>query len=844
MKPHALRRSARPVWRTRTLRYGVTLAASIAGVLLFLLASASSNTPLFERHYPLLLALNATAAAALLVIVVVLVVRLARRYRAGQFGTRMMVRFALAFGLMGVVPGALIYVVSVQFLGKGIESWFDVRVDNALESGLALGRTTLDAMLGELNGKARSIAYGLSDRPELQQGQSLNRLREQTSVEQALLFTASGRTLAAAAASADNGTIAPELPPSAVMRQLRIARGYSAIESSLPDSQSAPQSAPQSAVQPSLQAALRGAPDGSARPQSREPISDEPRGLRLRVIVPVPTPSFLLRSETIYLQLLQSVPPALAANAEAVQSGMRNYQELSLARSGLQKIYSVTLALTLLLSICAALAVAFLLASWLTEPLLLLAEGTKAVAGGDYSPMREIETRDELGTLTQSFNTMVRQLGEARSSVEKNRAALVAANTYLESILSNLSAGVLVFDDVFQLVTTNDGAGRILGTSLAPWLGRRLIADQPVDASDDASDDTVGDAALRAMGKAIEASFADPATAGTDWQRQIELDLGDGSDPLVVLARGSRCPVGSGADRRDGYLVVFDDVTEVISAQRSVAWAEVARRLAHEIKNPLTPIQLSAERLKMKLEGHVGPREAEVLERGVTTIVNQVSAMKRMVDDFRDYAKVPDASLHPLDLNALVTEVMTLYDVHTEARHGAPLRAVEAPRTSQPSNAAVARPIVMLENDLPLVIGDATRLRQVIHNLVQNAQDATHDVAAPRVVIATDTVMPRVLPRVTPHVMAHAHAGDAGRREPLVRLTVSDNGNGFPARILTRAFEPYVTTKARGTGLGLAVVKKIVDEHQARIELKNREEGGAVVVIVFTRVALRSAKVA
>ncbi len=819
MKPHSLRRSARPFWRTRTLRYGVTLAASIAGVLLFLLASASSNTPLFERHYPLLLALNATAAAALLMIVVVLVVRLVRRYRAGQFGTRMMVRFALAFGLMGVVPGVLIYVVSVQFLGKGIESWFDVRVDAALESGLALGRTTLDSMLGELNTKARVITYGLSDIPESQQGQSLNRLREQTGVEQALLFTASGRTLAAAAASANNGTLAPALPPSTVMRQLRIARSYSAIESALPDSQGEDDRARA----------------GITRSLAVESASDEPRGLRLRVIVPVPTQAFLLRSETIYLQLIQSVPAALAANAEAVQSGMRNYQELSLARTGLQKIYSVTLTLTLLLSICAALAVAFLLASWLTEPLLLLAEGTKAVAGGDYSPMREIETRDELGTLTQSFNAMVRQLGDARVSVEKNRVALVAANTYLESILSNLSAGVLVFDDSFHLVTTNDGAGRILGASLAPWLGRRLIGEEDSGKSGGRASDPQGRrngyAALRAMGNAIKASFADPATAGTDWQRQIELDIGDDADPLVVLARGSRCPVGSGAERREGYLVVFDDVTEVISAQRSVAWAEVARRLAHEIKNPLTPIQLSAERMKMKLEGHVAPREAEILERCVSTIVNQVSAMKRMVDDFRDYAKVPDASLHPLDLNALVAEVMTLYDVHAEGPHGAPLRAVGAD-LSHAVGPARAGPTVTLENDLPLVIGDATRLRQVIHNLVQNAQDATHEATTPRVTIATDTVLPR------------AHAGDVGRREPLVRLTVSDNGSGFPARILARAFEPYVTTKARGTGLGLAVVKKIVDEHQARIELKNREEGGAVVVIVFTRVAHRSAKVA
>ena len=801
--PTGRRRSARPFWRTRTLRYGITLTASIAGVLLFLLASASSNTPLFERHYPLLLAMNATAAVALLLIVIVLVIRLARRYRAGQFGARMMVRFAVSFGLMGLVPGALIYLVSVQFLGKSIESWFDVRVDSALESGLAIGRTTLDAMLADLNGKARIVAFGISDVSESQQGQALNRLRQQVGAQQALLFTANGRLLAEAVAGSDSGVFAPATPPATVLRQLRIGRGYSAVESASADVPDA--------ADPSVGAG------SSQRGSSVRAASDEPRGLRLRVVAPVPAQAYLLRPEAVYVQLMQDVPAALAANAEAVQAGMRDYQELSLSRTGLQKIYAVTLTLTLLLSICAALAVAFLLASWLTEPLLLLAEGTKAVAGGDYSPMREIMTNDELGTLMQSFNAMVRQLDDARVSVDRNRAALVAANTYLESILSNLSAGVLVFDDGFRLVTANDGAARILATPLASRLGTRLIAptsEPPASRS--------GEAGLQALGTAIEASFADAATVGTDWQRQIELDVG-GGEPLVVLARGSRCPVGSGAERRDGYLVVFDDMTDVIAAQRSVAWAEVARRLAHEIKNPLTPIQLSAERLKMKLESHVAPREAEILERGVTTIVNQVSAMKRMVDDFRDYAKVPTLSSTALDLNALVAEVMTLYDVQVDDQRGAPLRAVDADGRSPP--------LVLLASDLPLVVGDATRLRQVIHNLVQNAQDATHDLPGARIVVSTEIVKAR-----------SREGGVHG--EPMVRLSVSDNGTGFPARILTRAFEPYVTTKPRGTGLGLAVVKKIVDEHQARIELKNREEGGAVVVIVFTRVVHRPAKVA
>ena len=821
MMPHLpkanARRSARPFWRTRTLRYGLTLASAVAGVLLFLLASASSNTPLFERHYPLLLALNATSAAALLVIVLVLVVRLTRRYRAGQFGTRMMARFAISFGLMGVVPGALIYIVSVQVLGKSIESWFNVRVESALEAGLALGRSTLDAMLADLNAKARVVAFGLSELPELQQASNLNRLREQTGVEQALLLTSSGRVLAAAGSGVDNTALIPEMPSSAVMRQIRVARLYSAVESPLAESDTGLASA---------SSASSSAPNVSSH--------DEPRGLRLRVVIPVPSSNFVLRSDSVYVQLLQSVPAALAANAEAVQNGMRDYQELSLSRTGLQKTYTVTLTLTLLLSMCAALAVSFLLASWLTAPLLLLAEGTKAVAGGDYRPMQAIETNDELGTLTQSFNAMTRQLDDARAAVEKNRAALQNANTYLESILANLSAGVLVFDEAFRLVTANDGAARILRVSLTDKLGARL--DGHGTSGSDAPH-TGHPIALAAFAETIAAAFSDPAGAGTDWQKQIELTAplspaalaasdGEAAEPVVVLARGSRCPVGSGADLREGYLVVFDDVTDVIAAQRSIAWGEVARRLAHEIKNPLTPIQLSAERLKMKLAGGLAARDAEVLERSVTTIVNQVAAMRRMVDDFRDYAKSPSVSMSALDLNSLIAEVMTLYDVHHETD------AAEEARSD------AALPTLVLASDLPLIIGDATRLRQVIHNLVLNAQDATHDRAAPQIVVSTEALAPR-----TGTGTGRAAAG-APAHEPMVRLTVSDNGSGFPARILARAFEPYVTTKSRGTGLGLAVVKKIADEHQARIDLKNREEGGASVSIIFTRVAGRQLRVA
>jgi nitrogen fixation/metabolism regulation signal transduction histidine kinase len=377
--------------------------------------------------------------------------------------------------------------------------------------------------------------------------------------------------------------------------------------------------------------------------------------------------------------------------------------------------------------------------------------------------------------------------------VENKQRELENAKTYLERVLANLSAGVVVLNKEFRLVTANHGASRILGHTLLQRTGQALA-------------DVDGALAL-----AFEAAFADQALAASprdSWQQQIEVKraspagAGSTGDSLMLLARGSRLPLDDGL----GYVVVFDDVTQVISAQRAVAWGEVARRLAHEIKNPLTPIQLAAERLQMKLGDKLPPAESEVLKRGASTIVNQVAAMKRMVDDFRDYARVPPARLSPLDLNALIAEVGTLYG-------------------AEPGGGPV---YLQLAHDLPAIDGDATQLRQVIHNLITNAQDALAGRADPRILIRTEL----------------AEIDEASTRARAVRMSVEDNGPGFAANILRRAFEPYVTTKPSGTGLGLAMVKKIVDEHGARIEVLNRNvgggvghAGGAVVTIVFRRLA-------
>jgi nitrogen fixation/metabolism regulation signal transduction histidine kinase len=762
---------------SRLLRYGLLAALALSGVLLFLLAAASGNTQTFAQYYPLLLAINGAIAAALAVLVIASVVRLVRRWRQGRFGARLTARLAVAFALIGLAPGVLIYVVSVQFLSRSIESWFDVRVDRALESGLTLARAALEAQLADLTSKAQVMALELAEVSAAGQLAALDRARDRAGVQEAALISAAGQLVGAS--GYPTGTLVPELPTLNELRRARSQRVLQLIEGD----------------------AL--APEAGG-------------GLRTRVIVPIPTPlpmqlgarresnGLTLRGATAepnYLQLVQWVPTSVAANAAALQNGYRDYQELSLGRSGLLRIYTVTLTLTLLLAAFAAAAAGFLLAGNLAAPLLRMAEGTRAVAEGDYRALPEPRVNDEMRTLTRSFNTMTSQLSEARDAVETKQRELENARAFLERVLANLSAGVLVLDEAYRVVTANFGASRILG--LAPGAGARApLAELAPE-----------------LAAAVAEAFAEQAlTAPTEsWQRQLSLPRPGaeaGAPPLALLARGSPLPLDDGA----GHVVVFDDVTQVISAQRAVAWAEVARRLAHEIKNPLTPIQLAAERLQMKLSDQLPPAQTQVLARGTATIVNQVAAMKRMVDDFRDYARVPPARLAPLDLNALIDEVAALYGVEHDgqARRG--------------TTAAGGALDLNLAAGLPPIEGDATQLRQVIHNLLVNAQDAAASRgAAARIGVTTEGV----------------RGADGGLRA--VRLSVEDNGGGFAPHILARAFEPYVTTKAGGTGLGLAMVKKIVDEHSARVEIANRglaAGGGARVTVLFRRLAAPAAPAA
>ncbi len=772
----------------QALRYLLVVGGAVAGILMFVLASASENTDFFERHYPWLLGMNLVVAMTLLGLVVLLLIRLVHQFRSRQFGSRLMLRLVLLFAMVGILPGVVIYVVSVQFVSRSIESWFNVQVESALESGIHLSQSALDETVSELSAKAHNLALELSDLSDSGQTSLLARQREQSRLQEATILNASGRVIVSA--NADTTSLMPDLPSAAMLREARTTRGFAALEGSsdTPDTTEV--------------AASSATATNTSKPARTFNTQSDNNNFRARAVVVIPPSSREggLRSQTRYLQLIQAVPKNLAANAEAVRVAYGEYQARYLARSGLRKIYIATLTITLLLAVFGAIASAFLIATKLAKPLLLLAEGTRAVAGGDLSPRPIIATNDELGTLTQSFNTMTHQLLEARTSVEKNRADLEHAKARLESVLANMSAGVMVLDGDFVLVTYNQSVERILQHGFADHLGQQL-------ASIDGLRPFV-DAITRAFSEQSAQSVAEGfSLQSSHWQKQIEIprSIGgtDTDHDITLLTRGSRLPVQNGT----GYILVFDDISGLISAERSIAWGEVARRLAHEIKNPLTPIQLSAERLQMKLQDKLSSNDLELLSKGTSTIVSQVSAMKRMVDDFRDYAKTPPAVLSILDLNSLITEILNLYIGGDE------------------------RDIihVKLADDLPAVMGDPTQLRQVIHNLLQNAQDATLEKHK-----GTSQARIDVITEVIHYPNADGSPGTA------VRMSVEDNGPGFAPNILARAFEPYVTSKSRGTGLGLAMVKKIIDEHGGRIDIHNRlDANGAQVLILLLKLAPR-----
>ena len=704
----------------RGIRWVLLSCAALGLVFVFLLATASANTQLFAGRYDLLVVLNGIMVVLLMVLVGYQLLRLRRNLKAGVFGSRLAARLVLLFALVAVLPGALLYGVSVQFLGKSIESWFDVRVDRALEGGLNLGRNALDYLLKETANKASQLALGLQDADAGMLSSRLNTAAEQAGIYEASVFSLAGGVVAVAGVSGSTET--PDPPPAQAIRKARLQQVYSAIE--------------------------------------QMPV----QGLVLRVVVPINSSG---RLEALrFLQVVEPVPKSLQQDAEKVQSGYRDYQEISFSRAALKRLYALTLTLTLLLALLSALGLAVVLSEQFATPLGLLAEGTRAVAQGDFTRRSPVQSRDELGVLTESFNTMTEQLAQAQLKDEQSRRAIETTRAYLESILASISAGVLAFDSELALRTANPSAAVILQQPLSELMQVPLAGWSE-----------------RLPPLAIFAELMMEGFKGArhgQWQRQAQLAVTNHNRTLLM--RGSRLP----GDPVPGFIVVFDDVTELVQAQRDAAWAEVARRLAHEIKNPLTPIQLSAERLQRKLTGKLELADQETLARGTNTIVTQVAAMKNMVDDFAIYARQPRAgAMQTVDIHALLLDVLALYEN---------LR----PQMS-----------VRLADTQPTIQGEPTRLRQVFHNLVQNAIDAQADEAEPAYEFTSEV------------------------RDSELALALADHGSGFPDELIGRAFEPYVTNKVKGTGLGLAIVKKIMEEHHGRVTIESRKPHGAVVTLYF-----------
>ena len=717
---------------------GLTILVSMALVLLFLLTQATQRWEAYEQNFALLFGLNMVFAALLLAVIAWFGVRLFYRLRQGKFGSRLLVKLASIFALVGILPGLLIYAVSYQFVTRSIEVWFDTKVEVALDAGLNLSRSTLESLSNELATSVRNASQEVAGASNQSLPLVLEKIRIQLDANEVTLWQGSGVTLASA--SQEQYQLRPERPTPAEWRQVR-SQGISWRSEGLDDNLVA------SAIQP-----------------------------RITVLVQIAGAGFQLDGQGRVLQVVKKLPPVLVANALAVLDANRQYQERALAREGLKRMYIGTLTLSLFLAVFGAVLLAVLLGNQLARPLLLLAEGVRDVAAGDLSPRAVLQGKDELDGLTRAFAQMTEQLAQARRTVESSMAQVNLARSHLQTMLDNLTAGVVLLDTQGHILSINPGATRILRLPLAVHLGKTLTEIE----------------GLQLFGRQVMEQFHEFASEQQrsldHWQQSFEIDTKtqqtfvefgpDRQLHTTLVARGAVLPQGE-------WLLVFDDITEIVSAQRTQAWSEVARRLAHEIKNPLTPIQLSAERLGMKLADKLVGTDQTLLHKSVKTIVDQVDALQRLVNEFRDFGRLPQARLQALDLNHLLQEMMPLYD----------------------NDNALVPVSWHLNADIPLISGDAAQLRQVVHNLIQNAQDASAQSTQPMVHVWTE------------------QAATSQR----VRLRIVDNGIGFSDSVLQRAFEPYVTTKAGGTGLGLAVVKKIADEHQARIEIKNRLEGDETV---------------
>ena len=699
------------------MRYLIAIAALVGALLLFLLSKASSSSEFISgSSYTIVLILSSFFILSLIAIIANQIKKLFRNIKKDVMGSRLSMRLVISFTLMAVIPGLIVYLVSVNFLTRSIESWFNVKVESALDGGLKLGQKALDIMLTDLELKAERMALSLSSLPETSQYAALSDLREKTGVQDATIISDQGKIIAVS--SNDAESFLPALP---TLIQLKQAENniYGKIE----------------------------------------PITN--KGLYLRVLAPINGTS--VSNERLILQILQPVPNSLSTLAESVQDVFQDYQKLSYSRDSLKLIFSITLTLVLMLAILTAVAIGFLLSRKLSEPLALLAEGTKKIAKGNFKTMLPEKGKDELGVLVRSFNSMTRQLDQATQTSENNQIRLESARSYLETVLAHLSSGVIVINDAMEIKSFNIAASKILQVDLSKNKDQLLTSISNKN---------------KLLKDFVVSIQEEIKTSNRKMQPEIikQFEIRYEKNNQVLSLQITTLP----QNKVNNYVLMIDDITMMIQAQRNAAWSEVARRLAHEIKNPLTPIQLSAERIKHKLGSKLNKDDTEILDKAVSTIVNQVDAMKTMVNEFSEYARAPKLNLESTDINETIIEISHLFE-----------------------NSGIKITTNLLKG-LPKIKVDANMMRQVLINLIQNAQDA----------MVSNTKKPSI-------------KINTNKYKNYLVLSIEDNGPGFSEDILKKAFEPYVTTKSHGTGLGLAIVKKIIEEHEGIIVVENIKSGGA-----------------
>lgn len=702
-------------------------------VALFLLTSTAHNAEVSAEFYSALLVVNSLGIIALTVLIGFSLWRLYRRWQARRIGSRMTLRLVGMFALLVLVPLSVVYYFSIQFLNKGVDSWFDVRVEQAIDDALLLGRTTLEAIKEEAVEQVLDGASRLADaQTSIATIEILDEIREQAGYTEVSLYTHVGRIIASS--SQEARSLVPDTPDELMLSVIRKGDVHASLE----------------------------------------PISASQQ--QLRVVVPVFSRD--VGEQARALQVLKPLPLRYAKLADRVESASAQFKQMMFSRGPFKFSLMLTLTLVTLVATLLAIWAAIYVSQRLVAPLQELAEGTRAVAEGNYRKKLPVTSSDELGVLVESFNDMTRRINKAQNAVQRSQRETEDQRAYLETVLGHLSSGVLSFDRRCRLLTQNATARQILGSEFAAAKGRSI------------DEIKKGSPRMEPFFSSIEAAMR----AGlNEWQTGVAVFGARGRQTL--MSRGTRVP-GKGI-WRGGYVVVFDDVTDLIQAQRDAAWGEVARRLAHEIKNPLTPIQLSAERIRRKYLDKVDRADRSTLDRATRTIAQQVESLKEMVNSFSKYAQPAQMRIESTDLNHLVQDVAELHKRDD-------------------------RPILItldLASRLPPISADRDRLRQVLNNLIINARDALSDTDGPEIHIAT--------------------RNNQDLETGYIELYVEDNGPGVPEDMLDRLFEPYVTTKEKGTGLGLAIVKRIVEEHGGTLWAENRAPKGARVTIRLPRVAER-----